>query len=63
MQLSEAYAVEVRQFTSGDMKTLVPRILNPSLLQADRRAVATGRGETWTAAFAPTYWSDAVKRL
>ncbi len=59
MQISEVYAVEVRQFTGGDMKTLVPRVLNASLLQADRRAVATGRGETWTA---ERFYADLLER-
>ena len=48
MQLTEVYAVEVRQFAGDGMKTLVPRVLNPSVLQTDRRVVASGVGETWT---------------
>jgi hypothetical protein len=49
MQKTEVYAVEVRQFTGGDMRTLAPRVLNPSVMQADRRAAASGsRGEPWT---------------
>ncbi len=31
------------------MKTVVPRVLNSSVLQVDRRAAASGRGEPWTA--------------
>ena len=49
MENSEAYAVEVPQYTGGGMRTLVPRVLNPSVLQADRRAASAGRGEAWTA--------------
>jgi hypothetical protein len=41
------------------MKTLVPRVLNPSVLQADRRAAATGSGELWTA---DRFYSDLAKR-
>ena len=48
MQLTEVYAVEVRQFAADGMKTLVPRVLNPSVLQTDRRVVASGIGEMWT---------------
>jgi hypothetical protein len=49
MESSEAFAVEVPQYTGGGLRTLVPRVLNPSVLQADRRAIAAGRGEAWTA--------------
>ena len=49
MENSEAFAVEVSQYTGGGMRTLVPRVLNPSVLQADRRAAAAGKGEPWTA--------------
>lgn len=48
MQLTEVFAVEVRQFAGDGMKTLVPRVLNPSLLQTDRRVGTSGVGETWT---------------
>lgn len=48
MQLSEVFAVEVRQYIGDDMKTLVPRVLNTSVMQADRRSVAAVRGELWT---------------
>jgi len=49
MQKTEVYAVEVRQFTGGGMRTLAPRVLNPSVLQTDRRAAASGsRDEAWT---------------
>ena len=51
MQLTEVYAVEVRQYTGGNLKTLVPRVLNPSQLQVDRRAATSAsksRGEMWT---------------
>lgn len=50
VQTTEVYAVEVPQYTDtgGEMRTLVPRVLNPSVLQADRRAAAAGRGELWT---------------
>jgi hypothetical protein len=66
MQASEVYAVEVRQYAGGGMKTLVPRVLNPSVLEADRRAAAAGRGEPWTAerfysALSGRWGEDAVK--
>jgi len=48
VQISEVYAVEVRQYTGGGMTTLVPRVLNPSVLQTDRRAATSARGEQWT---------------
>lgn len=48
VQISEIYAVEVRQYTGGGMTTLVPRVLNPSVLQTDRRAATSVRGEQWT---------------
>jgi hypothetical protein len=48
VQSSEVYAVEVPQYVGSGMRTLVPRVLNPSVLQADRRAAAAGRGELWT---------------
>jgi hypothetical protein len=48
VQATEVYAVEVPQYTGGGMRTLVPRVLNPSVLQADRRAATGGRGELWT---------------
>ncbi len=48
MEKSEAYAVEVPQYTGGGLRTLVPRVLNPSVIQADRRAATTSRGELWT---------------
>ena len=48
VQATEVYAVEVPQYTGSGMRTLVPRVLNPSVLQADRRAAAAGRGELWT---------------
>ncbi len=60
MQLTEVYAVEVRQFTGGGMKTLVPRILNPSVLQTDRRAATTQRGEIWTS---DRFYADVQVRL
>ncbi len=46
--MTEVYAVELRQYNGGGMTTLVPRVLNASVLQADRRAAAAGRGEVWT---------------
>jgi hypothetical protein len=48
MQLTEVYAVEVRQYAGVGMKTLVPRVLNPSIFQADRRVASSGTGELWT---------------
>lgn len=48
VQISEVYAVEVRQYTGAGMTTLVPRVLNPSVLQTDRRAATSARGEQWT---------------
>jgi hypothetical protein len=49
MQLSEVYAVEVRQYAGKGMKTLVPRVLNPSLIQSERKNTTAGvRGEQWT---------------
>jgi hypothetical protein len=49
MQKTEVYAVEMRQFIGVGMRTLAPRVLNPSILQTDRRATASGsRGEIWT---------------
>lgn len=47
MQLTEVYAVEVRQFTGVDIRTLVPRVLNPSILQTDRRSATSARGLMW----------------
>lgn len=48
MTATEVYAVEVRHFTGGGLKTLVPRVLNPSLLQVERKAAVSGPGEEWT---------------
>ena len=59
MQLTEVYAVEVKQYAGVGMKTLVPRVLNPSVLQADRRAVASGVGEMWTA---DRFYKDVLER-
>jgi hypothetical protein len=59
MQATEVFAVEVPQYTGGGMRTLVPRVLNPSVLQADRRAAAAGRGELWTA---ERFYQDLAER-
>jgi len=59
MQLSEVYAVEVRQYVGLGLKTLVPRVLNSSVLQADRRAAATGSVEPWTR---DRFYSDLLTR-
>lgn len=59
VQATEVYAVEVPQYTGGGMRTLVPRVLNPSVLQADRRAAAAGRGELWTL---ERFYHDLAKR-
>lgn len=48
MEKSEAFAVEVPQYTGGGMRTLVPRVVNPSVIQAERRAASTSRGDVWT---------------
>lgn len=48
MELTEVYAVEVRQYVGGGMRTLAPRVLNTSVLQTDRRAASSDRGDTWT---------------
>jgi hypothetical protein len=59
VQSTEVYAVEVPQYTGGGMRTLVPRVLNPSVLQADRRAAVAGRGELWTA---ERFYQDLAER-
>lgn len=61
MQSTEVYAVEVRQFTGSGMTTLSPRVLNPSVLQTDRRsAISRPRGERWTE---ERFYGDAAERL
>lgn len=49
MESTEVYAVEVRQYEGGGLRTLSPRVLNPSVHELDRRSVASGRGEKWNA--------------
>lgn len=59
VQATEVYAVEVRQYTGGGIRTLVPRVLNPSVLQADRRAASAGRGQRWSA---ERFYADLTER-
>jgi hypothetical protein len=59
VETTEVYAVEVAQFTGGGIRTLVPRVLNPSVLRADRRAIASGKNELWTA---DRFYEDLRKR-
>jgi hypothetical protein len=44
----EVYAIEVRYYTGGGIKTLVPRVLNPSATKAEKRSIAATRGESWS---------------
>jgi hypothetical protein len=59
VQATEVFTVEVPLDLGGGIRTLVPRVLNPSVLQADRRAAAAGRGELWTA---ERFYQDLAER-
>jgi hypothetical protein len=50
MKTTDVFAIAVPQYAGGSVRALAPRVLNPSLVEVDRkRAASSLRGERWTA--------------
>jgi hypothetical protein len=49
MATTDVFAIAVPQYAGGSVRAVAPRVLNPSLVELDRKkAAASPRGELWT---------------
>jgi len=50
MPLTDVFAIAIPQYAGGTTRAIAPRVLNPSILEVDKKEAATGqrRGEQWT---------------
>jgi hypothetical protein len=48
MTNTDVFAVAVSQFAGGNVRTLTPRVLNPSLSETERKSSAPRRGPQWS---------------
>jgi hypothetical protein len=48
MTNTDVFAVAISQFAGGSVRTLTPRVLNPSLSETDRKSSTARRGPQWS---------------